>query len=154
MTVFKCFFHHVSDIVQLTAEPDFKSVTLRWEYARSVPILYGFQINYCEMQAWGPNRCRSKVCISDPTQLPWLFAPDELRPVQLNKLITSLSRERNEIVFNSIEFLSDKNKARNKKITFASVRWWLALSAPTATAREDYNGKATLSRSVKNLIKI
>nr|XP_018900439.1 PREDICTED: uncharacterized protein LOC109032652 isoform X1 [Bemisia tabaci] len=51
----------LSDIVQLTAEPDFKSVTLRWEYARSVPILYGFQINYCEMQAWGPNRCRSKV---------------------------------------------------------------------------------------------
>ncbi|XP_067006967.1 uncharacterized protein [Anabrus simplex] len=48
-------------IQHLTAEPDFRDVTLRWEYIRQAPGLAGFQVRYCELQAWGPHRCRTKT---------------------------------------------------------------------------------------------
>jgi len=51
----------ISEVLHLSAEPDFRDVTLRWEYERHAPKLYGFHVHYCELQAWGPHRCRSKV---------------------------------------------------------------------------------------------
>ncbi|PSN51857.1 hypothetical protein C0J52_04739 [Blattella germanica] len=51
----------IREILHLSAEPDFRDVTLRWEYDRHAPKLYGFQIHYCELQAWGPHRCRTKL---------------------------------------------------------------------------------------------
>jgi len=51
----------ISEVLHLSAEPDFRDVTLRWEYDRHAPKLYGFHVHYCELQAWGPNRCRFKV---------------------------------------------------------------------------------------------
>ncbi|XP_069677666.1 uncharacterized protein [Periplaneta americana] len=49
------------EILHLSAEPDFRDVRLRWEYDRHAPKLYGFQVHYCELQAWGQNRCRTKL---------------------------------------------------------------------------------------------
>jgi hypothetical protein len=49
------------EVLHLSAEPDFRDVTLRWEYERQSPKIYGFHVHYCELQAWGPHRCRSKV---------------------------------------------------------------------------------------------
>ncbi|XP_075212219.1 uncharacterized protein LOC142319142 [Lycorma delicatula] len=51
----------LSEVYHLSGDPDYRFVTLRWEYPRHVPTLYGFQVHYCELQAWGPNRCRTKV---------------------------------------------------------------------------------------------
>ncbi|XP_065224446.1 uncharacterized protein LOC135848380 isoform X2 [Planococcus citri] len=48
------------EILQLRAEPDFRAVKLYWEYPKHGGNFYGFQIHYCELQAWGPNRCRTK----------------------------------------------------------------------------------------------
>ncbi|KAG8223186.1 hypothetical protein J437_LFUL000352 [Ladona fulva] len=43
----------------LMGEPDFRSVTLRWECDRVFPAPhFGFRVNYCEMQVWGHDRCR------------------------------------------------------------------------------------------------
>lgn len=54
-----------SEVLHLIGEPDFRDVRLHWEYGRddeeSIPRLLGFQVNYCELQAWGPHRCRTKV---------------------------------------------------------------------------------------------
>lgn len=52
-----------TEILQLRAEPDFRAVNLSWEYPKHGTNFYGFQIHYCELQAWGPNRCRTKVII-------------------------------------------------------------------------------------------
>lgn len=51
----------LSEVLQLSGDPDYRFVTLSWEYARPSPTLYGFHISYCELQAWGPNRCKTKV---------------------------------------------------------------------------------------------
>lgn len=51
----------LTEVIQLSGVPDYRFVTLSWEYARPAPTLYGFHINYCELQAWGPNRCKTKI---------------------------------------------------------------------------------------------
>ncbi|RZF35779.1 hypothetical protein LSTR_LSTR012077 [Laodelphax striatellus] len=49
------------EVYHLSGEPDYRFVTLRWQYPKHVPTLNGFQVRYCELQAWGPNRCRTKM---------------------------------------------------------------------------------------------
>ncbi|KAI5704655.1 hypothetical protein M8J75_007674 [Diaphorina citri] len=51
----------LSEVLRLTGVPDYRFVTLSWEYPRPSTSLYGFHINYCELQAWGPNRCKTKI---------------------------------------------------------------------------------------------
>ncbi|KAK9500231.1 hypothetical protein O3M35_001528 [Rhynocoris fuscipes] len=45
----------------LRGEADYRQITLKWEYPRYGVPVYGFQIYYCELQAWGPNRCKTKI---------------------------------------------------------------------------------------------
>ncbi|RVE54173.1 hypothetical protein evm_001296 [Chilo suppressalis] len=52
-------------VLHLIGEPDFRDVRLRWEYGKidddkSLTLL-AFQVHYCELQAWGQYRCRTKV---------------------------------------------------------------------------------------------
>ncbi|XP_050670171.1 uncharacterized protein LOC126968962 [Leptidea sinapis] len=52
------------EVLHLIGDPDFRDVRLRWEYglAEEDPKkVIAFQIHYCELQAWGQYRCRSKV---------------------------------------------------------------------------------------------
>ncbi|XP_038211449.1 uncharacterized protein LOC119831948 [Zerene cesonia] len=52
------------EVLHLIGEPDFRDVRLRWEYgdAEEDPKkLLAFQVHYCELQAWGQYRCRTKV---------------------------------------------------------------------------------------------
>ncbi|XP_063239711.1 uncharacterized protein LOC134540745 [Bacillus rossius redtenbacheri] len=52
----------LAGVSHLTAEPDFREVTLRWESdGRAIPQLRGFEVHYCELLAWGPTRCRAKT---------------------------------------------------------------------------------------------
>ncbi|KAJ0181976.1 hypothetical protein K1T71_002698 [Dendrolimus kikuchii] len=79
------FFHHISiiciifritsvspvaeidnseEVLHLLGEPDFRDVRLRWEFGNAEedkPKLLAFQVHYCELQAWGHYRCRTKV---------------------------------------------------------------------------------------------
>ncbi|OWR50636.1 hypothetical protein KGM_211178A, partial [Danaus plexippus plexippus] len=52
-------------VLHLIGEPDFRDVRLRWEYGgnedEDLQKLLAFQIHYCELQAWGQYRCRTKV---------------------------------------------------------------------------------------------
>lgn len=63
----------IADIKSLSGEPDYKSVNLTWEIEpqpladeeydheqQPLPIP-AFQVYFCEMQSWGPQRCKSKV---------------------------------------------------------------------------------------------
>lgn len=54
-----------TDVLHLFGEPDFRDVRLRWEYGQEEeeerPRLLAFQVHYCELQAWGQYRCRTKV---------------------------------------------------------------------------------------------
>ncbi|KAL4712856.1 hypothetical protein ACJJTC_011926 [Scirpophaga incertulas] len=52
------------EVLHLIGEPDFRDVRLRWEYGKEDekgPTLLAFQVHYCELQAWGQYRCRTKV---------------------------------------------------------------------------------------------
>ncbi|XP_039763357.1 uncharacterized protein LOC120636122 [Pararge aegeria] len=53
------------EVLHLIGEPDFRDVRLRWEYGKTEESdprkLLAFQIHYCELQAWGQYRCRTKV---------------------------------------------------------------------------------------------
>ncbi|XP_047515683.1 uncharacterized protein LOC125056568 [Pieris napi] len=52
------------EVLHLIGEPDFRDVRLRWEYGQpdeDSRKLLAFQIHYCELQAWGQYRCRTKV---------------------------------------------------------------------------------------------
>ncbi|CAK1550063.1 unnamed protein product [Leptosia nina] len=52
------------EVLHLIGEPDFRDVRLRWEYGQAdedTRKLLAFQIHYCELQAWGQYRCRTKV---------------------------------------------------------------------------------------------
>ncbi|CAG9566731.1 unnamed protein product [Danaus chrysippus] len=53
------------EVLHLIGEPDFRDVRLRWEYGgnedEDLQKLLAFQIHYCELQAWGQYRCRTKV---------------------------------------------------------------------------------------------
>ncbi|XP_046385867.1 uncharacterized protein LOC124155800 [Ischnura elegans] len=65
----------------LMGEPDFRSVTLRWECDRMYPApAYGFRVNYCEVQAWGQDRCRLQV-INATSSNEVLMAPNS--PVRM-----------------------------------------------------------------------
>lgn len=52
-------------MLHLIGEPDFRDVRLRWEYGKpdeeDRPKVLAFQVHYCELQAWGQYRCRTKV---------------------------------------------------------------------------------------------
>lgn len=60
-----------TEIKSLSGEPDYKSVNLTWEIEPvdddgqldelQPPPPPAFQVYYCEMQSWGPQRCKSKV---------------------------------------------------------------------------------------------
>lgn len=57
-----------TEVLHLIGEPDFRDVRLRWEYGNDEedrPKLLAFQVHYCELQAWGQYRCRTKVDIID-----------------------------------------------------------------------------------------
>ncbi|XP_011554618.3 uncharacterized protein LOC105385872 [Plutella xylostella] len=52
------------EVLHLIGEPDFRDVRLRWEYGaddEEEPRPLAFQVHYCELQAWGQYRCRTKV---------------------------------------------------------------------------------------------
>nr|XP_021191261.2 uncharacterized protein LOC110376932 [Helicoverpa armigera] len=53
------------EVLHLIGEPDFRDVRLRWEYGKpdeeDRPKVLAFQVHYCELQAWGQYRCRTKV---------------------------------------------------------------------------------------------
>lgn len=58
------------EVLHLIGEPDFRDVHLRWEFKNTdenKPKLLAFQIQYCELQAWGQYRCRTKV-IDNPEE--------------------------------------------------------------------------------------
>ncbi|XP_026324394.1 uncharacterized protein LOC113233469 isoform X2 [Hyposmocoma kahamanoa] len=60
-----------NEVLHLIGEPDFRDVRLRWEYGQAEeegrPRLLAFQVHYCELQAWGQYRCRTKV-IDNPEE--------------------------------------------------------------------------------------
>ncbi|KAI5632174.1 hypothetical protein NE865_15118 [Phthorimaea operculella] len=53
------------EVLHLIGEPDFRDVRLRWEYGNADdedrPKVLAFQVHYCELQAWGQYRCRTKA---------------------------------------------------------------------------------------------
>lgn len=65
-----CFrlYHAIAEIRALTGEPDYRSVNLTW-VVENVPIdddepeqqTRIFSVFYCELQSWGPHRCKSKT---------------------------------------------------------------------------------------------
>ncbi|XP_044752086.1 uncharacterized protein LOC123311990 isoform X2 [Coccinella septempunctata] len=46
-----------SEIKNLIGEPDYRQVRLHWETDKSVSP-EKFEVKYCELQSWGPQRCR------------------------------------------------------------------------------------------------
>lgn len=61
--IFSCI-----DIKSLSGEPNYRSVNLTWEIeevAHQEPTISAqtpaFTVFYCEMQAWGAHRCKSKI---------------------------------------------------------------------------------------------
>nr|XP_024218279.1 uncharacterized protein LOC106677375 [Halyomorpha halys] len=46
-----------SDIRGLRGKGDYREILVSWEY----PTKSWFMIQYCEVQAWGPSRCKAKV---------------------------------------------------------------------------------------------
>lgn len=74
------FFEIVSfaEIRTLTGEPDYKSVNLTWGVedlpADDEDILpRSFVVYFCELQSWGPHRCKSKTLedneVAPPSEL-------------------------------------------------------------------------------------
>ncbi|XP_022900966.1 uncharacterized protein [Onthophagus taurus] len=47
-----------TEVKNLMGEPDYRKVRLRWDLEQ--PPAEGFQVRYCELQAWGAQRCRLK----------------------------------------------------------------------------------------------
>ncbi|XP_014369900.2 uncharacterized protein LOC106719926 [Papilio machaon] len=57
------------EVLHLIGEPDFRDVRLRWEYgSEEQRQLLAFQVHYCELQAWGQYRCRTKVVENDESE--------------------------------------------------------------------------------------
>ncbi|KAE8737123.1 hypothetical protein FOCC_FOCC017417 [Frankliniella occidentalis] len=50
----------------MSAEPDFRQVSLHWLYPRMASDVFAFRVDYCELQAWGVNRCRAKMVDAPP----------------------------------------------------------------------------------------
>lgn len=63
MSDFLCL--RFTEVLHLIGEPDFRDVRLSWEYGKpdeeDRPKVLAFQVHYCELQAWGQYRCRTKV---------------------------------------------------------------------------------------------
>jgi len=56
-------------IVNLSGEPDFRKVTLRWQVEPDGETVTGmFRVKYCENQVWGQHFCRQKAVRQKPTQ--------------------------------------------------------------------------------------
>eukprot|EP00090_Calanus_glacialis_P026591 TRINITY_DN41837_c0_g1_i1.p1 TRINITY_DN41837_c0_g1~~TRINITY_DN41837_c0_g1_i1.p1 ORF type:complete len:397 (+),score=72.12 TRINITY_DN41837_c0_g1_i1:154-1344(+) len=56
-------------IVNLSGEPDFRKVTLRWQVDPDGETVTGmFRVKYCENQVWGEHFCRHKSVRQKPTQ--------------------------------------------------------------------------------------
>ena len=49
-----------SSVANLRVNPDYHSVDISWRHGGSGRP-FGFSVGYCELQAWGANRCKSKV---------------------------------------------------------------------------------------------
>ena len=49
-----------ASVAELRVTPDYHSVDVSWRYGGSSRT-FGFSVQYCELQAWGANRCKSKV---------------------------------------------------------------------------------------------
>ena len=47
-------------VVDLSVTTDYHSVDISWRHGGSTRA-FGFSVGYCELQAWGANRCKSKV---------------------------------------------------------------------------------------------
>ena len=62
-------FLFTADIKSLSGEPDYRSINLTWEVEtlknETEKSARGFTVFYCEMQTWGPQRCKSKVLSTD-----------------------------------------------------------------------------------------
>ncbi|XP_054283418.1 uncharacterized protein LOC129000482 [Macrosteles quadrilineatus] len=65
----------MNEIYQLRGEGDYRFVTLHWQYPTQLAGLHGFQVDYCELQAWGPNRCRSKF-LDASSGVPYMGDPE------------------------------------------------------------------------------
>lgn len=57
----------ISGITHLSGNSDYRAVKLHWDWIKSDDddALRAFQVHYCELQAWGPHRCRSKTVTDD-----------------------------------------------------------------------------------------
>lgn len=55
-----------TEVRALSAEPDFRQVSLHWLYPSRASDLFAFRVDYCELQAWGVNRCRTKMVDAPP----------------------------------------------------------------------------------------
>lgn len=55
-----------TEVRALSAEPDFRQVSLHWLYPRMASDVFAFRVDYCELQAWGVNRCRAKMVDAPP----------------------------------------------------------------------------------------
>lgn len=57
----------ISEIKTLTGEPDYRSVNLTWAvdestaHEKDAQKKKMFTVFYCELQTWGPHRCKSKI---------------------------------------------------------------------------------------------
>ena len=70
-------------IVNLSGEPDFRAVTLRWQVNPDGDTVTGmFRVKYCENQIWGEHYCRYKPVRQKPTQKE--FSADILGRVQID----------------------------------------------------------------------
>ncbi|KAL3281458.1 hypothetical protein HHI36_004667 [Cryptolaemus montrouzieri] len=49
-----------ADIKNLVGEPDYRQVRLHWETDKASGP-QNFQVRYCELQTWGPQRCRAQI---------------------------------------------------------------------------------------------
>ncbi|XP_017778133.1 PREDICTED: uncharacterized protein LOC108563847 [Nicrophorus vespilloides] len=49
-----------ADVKNLVGEPDYRKVRLHWETDSKVGG-DGFQVRYCEVQSWGPQRCKTQI---------------------------------------------------------------------------------------------
>ncbi|XP_026757415.2 uncharacterized protein LOC113517072 [Galleria mellonella] len=83
------------EVLHLIGEPDFRDVRLRWEYGKGDeerPKLLAFQIHYCELQAWGQYRCRTKVIDNlEEEKLTKITTDPSTTTVQSPKRVTTTS---------------------------------------------------------------
>ncbi|XP_068621431.1 uncharacterized protein [Battus philenor] len=80
------------EVLHLIGDPDFRDVRLRWEYGNDEgerTKVLAFQVHYCELQAWGLYRCRTKVVDNYEEE-----KPTRSRPVDLSTTTTPSSGRR------------------------------------------------------------